>query len=45
MFSYTNSRRFTLFQSAFAKQIAEIEKNKIKYLKHGNLKALEHLLI
>ena len=40
MFSYTNSRRFTLFQSAFAKQIAEIEKNKIKYLKHGNLKSI-----
>ena len=40
MFSYTNSRRFTLFQSAFAKQIALIEKNKIKYLKHGNLKSI-----
>ena len=40
MFSYTNSRRFTLFQSAFAKQIALIENNKIKYLKHGNLKSI-----
>ncbi len=40
MFSYTNSRRYTLFQSAFAKQIAEIEKNKKKYLSHGNLKSI-----
>jgi len=40
MFSYTNSRRFTLFQSAFAKQIIEIERNKIDYLKHGNLKSI-----
>ena len=40
MFSYTNSRRYTLFQSAFAKQIAEIEKNKKKYLFHGNLESI-----
>tara|TARA_Y100000590_G_scaffold458742_1_gene614111 strand:- start:3135 stop:4109 length:975 start_codon:yes stop_codon:yes gene_type:complete len=40
MFSYTNSRRFTLFQSSFAKQIVEIEQNKRKYLEHGNLKSI-----
>ena len=40
MFSYSNSRRYTLFQSAFAKQIAEIEKDKKKYLQHGNLKSI-----
>lgn len=40
MFSYTNSRRFTLFQSYFAKQIIEIEMNKKKYLEHGNLNSI-----
>ena len=40
MFSYTNSRRFTLFQSSFAKQIVEIEMNKKKYLEHGNLNSI-----
>jgi len=37
MFSYTNARRTNLFQSAFALQIAKIEKNKQKILKHGYL--------
>ena len=40
MFSYTNSRRFTLFQSSFAKQIIDIEMNKKKYLEHGNLNSI-----
>ncbi len=39
MFSYTNARRSNLFQSAFAKQIVEIESKKKKYLFHGNLKS------
>ena len=30
MFSYTNGRRYNLFQSSFAKQIVEIENNKKK---------------
>ena len=40
MFSYTNSRRNNLFQTAFANQIAEIEKSKLKQLKYGNLKSI-----
>ena len=40
MFSYTNSRRNNLFQTAFANQIAKIEKGKAKELKHGNLKSI-----
>ncbi len=41
MFSYTNARRTNLFQSSFAKQIAMIEKGKIKNkLKHGNLRSV-----
>lgn len=37
MFSYTNARRFNLFQTAFARQIAMCEQGKLKYVKHGNL--------
>lgn len=40
MFSYTNARRANLFQTAFARQIALIEKGKINILKHGNLKSM-----
>jgi GDP-mannose 4,6-dehydratase len=40
MFSYTNARRSNLFQTAFADQIAKIEKKKIKFLKHGNLNSI-----
>ena len=40
MFSYTNARRINLFQTAFARQIAQCEKNKIKFLKHGNLNSI-----
>ena len=39
MFSYMNARRNNLFQTAFANQVAAIEKGKLKYLKHGNLKS------
>lgn len=38
MFSYSNARRFNLFQTFFAKQI--IKYNKKKFLKHGNLKSI-----
>ena len=41
MFTYNNARRVNLFQTAFAKQIVEIEKKKLKsgILYHGNLKS------
>ena len=39
MFSYMNARRNNLFQTAFANQVAAIEKGKLKYLRHGNLKS------
>lgn len=44
MFSYTNGRRYNLFQSSFAKQIVEIENNKRKILYHGNLKSFRSLI-
>ena len=34
-----NARRNNLFQTAFANQIAAIEKGKLSYLRHGNLKS------
>ena len=40
MFSYTNSRRLNLFQTAFANQIVGIERGKINLLKHGNLNSI-----
>ena len=40
MFSYTNARRDNLFQTSFAKQIAQIEKGSLKILKHGNLNSV-----
>tara|TARA_A100000164_G_scaffold380558_1_gene428510 strand:+ start:28782 stop:29750 length:969 start_codon:yes stop_codon:yes gene_type:complete len=40
MFSYTNARRNNLFQTAFAKQIAECERYNKKYIFHGNLKSV-----
>jgi GDP-4-dehydro-6-deoxy-D-mannose reductase len=40
MFSYTNARRYNLFQTAFANQIVKIEKKKLTYLKHGNLNSV-----
>ncbi len=39
MFSYMNARRNNLFQTAFANQVSAIEKGKLKYLRHGNLKS------
>ncbi len=44
MFSYTNARRFNLFQSSFAKQIVDIEKGKKKILTHGNLNSIRTLI-
>ena len=44
MFSYTNGRRYNLFQSSFAKQIVEIEKGKKKTLFHGNLNSLRSII-
>jgi len=40
MFSYTNARRDNLFQTSFAKQIAQIEKGNLRILKHGNLNSV-----
>lgn len=40
MFSYINARRDTLFQTAFAKQIVNIEIKRQKVLKHGNLNSI-----
>ena len=44
MFSYTNARRFNLFQSSFAKQIVDIEKGKKNLLVHGNLNSVRTLI-
>tara|TARA_X000000950_G_scaffold284442_1_gene387573 strand:+ start:8677 stop:9648 length:972 start_codon:yes stop_codon:yes gene_type:complete len=44
MFSYTNARRFNLFQSSFAKQIVDIEKGRKKILRHGNLNSVRTLI-
>ncbi len=40
MFTYINSRRNNLFQSAFASQIIKMKTKKDKILKHGNLKSI-----
>ena len=40
MFTYINSRRNNLFQSAFASQIIKMKTKKDKILKHGNLKSV-----
>ena len=40
MFSYTNPRRFNLFQTAFAKQIVDVEIGKKKTVLHGNLNSI-----
>ena len=44
MFSYTNARRNDLFQTAFAKQIANIERGKKKILIHGNLNSVRNII-
>jgi GDPmannose 4,6-dehydratase/GDP-4-dehydro-6-deoxy-D-mannose reductase len=44
MFSYLNPRRQDLFATSFARQIALIEKGKLKFLKHGNLNSVRTLV-
>ena len=44
MFSYVNARKDYLFQTSFAKQIADIEKGKKKILRHGNLKSVRNII-
>ncbi len=44
MFSYFNSRRNNLFSSNWANQIAEIERGKLKILKHGNLNSIRTII-
>ena len=44
MFSYVNARKDYLFQTSFAKQIAEIEKGKRKVLTHGNLNSVRNII-
>ncbi len=44
MFSYTNPRRNNLFQTAFAKQIVDIERGRKKILKFGNLNSIRSII-
>ena len=44
MFSYVNARKDYLFQTAFVKQIVEIENGKKKYLTHGNLNSVRNII-
>lgn len=44
MFAYLNPKRDDLFASSFAKQVALIEKGKLKKLKHGNLNSTRTLI-
>ena len=44
MFAYLNPRRYDLFASAFAIQIAKIEQGKQDVLKHGNLNSIRTLI-
>ncbi len=44
MFSYTNGRRYNLFQSSFVKQIVDIENGKRKFLLHGNLNSFRSII-
>ena len=44
MFSYINPRKSYLFQTAFAKQIVEIERGKKKILTHGNLNSVRNII-
>ena len=43
-FSYTNARRTNLFQTAFAKQIIDIERGNKNILYQGNLKSIRCIL-
>ena len=44
MFSYSNARKFFLFQTAFARQIVDIERGKKKILTHGNLNSVRNII-
>lgn len=44
MFAYINPRRADIFSTAFATQVAMIEKGKQKVLKHGNLDSIRNLI-
>ena len=44
MFTYVNPRRTDLFATSFAMQIAKIENNLQKELKHGNLNSIRTIL-
>ena len=44
MFSYVNARKNNLFQTAFAKQIVDIERGKKKILTHGNLNSVRNII-
>ncbi len=44
MFTYLNPKRKNLFASSFAHQIIDIEENKQKILKHGNLDSKRSIL-
>jgi len=44
MFTYLNARRFNLFASHWALQIAQIEAKQKKYLEHGNLNSIRTII-
>ena len=44
MFSYINVRKAFLFQTAFARQIVDIERGKKKILTHGNLNSVRNII-
>lgn len=44
MFAYINPRRHDLFATAFARQIARIEKGEQDYLGHGNLDSIRNII-
>ena len=44
MFSYMNARKNYLFQTAFTKQIVDIERGKKKILTHGNLTSVRNII-
>jgi GDP-4-dehydro-6-deoxy-D-mannose reductase len=44
MFAYINPRRREIFSTAFAQQVADIERGKLKVLNHGNLDSIRTLI-
>ena len=44
MFSYINARKNYLFQTAFTKQIVDIDRGKKKILTHGNLNSVRNII-